>query len=327
MGMERHAVALDGPAERMPELRAAPAPRPGGARARTNPRTQFSLLIVRGDGARVLRLNFPRPVVTGTFVVLAVCMAVLGVLVGDWVQLRELTREAKTFSRQITDQRATIDSFNRRVAELRKEMVGWRELHARIWEPFGPELTPGRRDRGIGGGAREADRSPASLHPQDEIERLAESVVEQGDNLRALDRLMTRAGKALAALPSRWPVRGAVNSEFGNRLSPWTQVTEFHGGLDINANQGTPVRAPAAGTVTFAGAQPEYGILVIVEHDNDVRSMYGHLSKTSVKQGDWVQRGGVIGFSGNTGRSSGPHLHYEILVKGQPVNPRAYLWD
>jgi len=135
------------------------------------------------------------------------------------------------------------------------------------------------------------------------------------------------ARSAILLIPSRWPVRGGVNSEFGNRLSPWTQVTEFHNGLDINANQGTPVRAPAAGTVTFAGAQPEFGILVIIEHENDVRSMYGHLSKTSVKQGDWVQRGGVIGFSGNTGRSSGPHLHYEILVKGQPVNPRAYLWD
>src|SRR6184192_365613 len=280
--MERHAVALDGPAERTPELRAAPAPRPGGARARTNPRTQFSLLIVRGDGARVLRLNFPRPVVTGTFVALAVCMAVLGVLVGDWVQLRELTREAKTFSRQITDQRATIDSFNRRVAELRKEMVGWRELHARIWEPFGPELTPGRRDRGIGGGAREADRSPASLHPQDEIERLAESVVEQGDSLRALDRLMTHAGKALAALPSRWPVRGGVNSEFGMRQSPWTSGTEFHSGLDIRAQHGTPIRAPAGGVVNVAGTYQEYGVTVIVDHGQDIKSLYGHLSQALV---------------------------------------------
>ena len=295
---------------------------------------QFSLLIVRGDGTKVVRFNFTRPVARGAFAALALAVSVVGTLATDWVQLRELTREARTFARQIAEQHATIDSFNRRVVDLRQEIVGWRELHARIWEPFGPELTPGARDKGIGGGGVKV---AARIAPGDEIagriavgaelERLAESVKEQGDNLRALDRLMARAGKALAALPSRWPVRGGVNSEFGNRLSPWTQVTEFHNGLDINANQGTPVRAPAAGTVTFAGAQPEYGILVIVEHDNDVRSMYGHLSKTSVKQGDWVQRGGVIGFSGNTGRSSGPHLHYEILVKGQPVNPRAYLWD
>ncbi len=290
-------------------------------------RDRFSLLIVRGDGARVARFNFSRPVATGAFVTFVVCVSVLGGLVGDWVQLRELTREAKTFSRQIADQRATIDAFNRRVAELRTEMAGWRELHARIWEPFGPELTPGKRARGIGGGSIVADRPATQLNPRDELERLADSVAEQGENLRALDRLMARAGKALAALPSRWPVRGSVNSEFGNRLSPWTKVTEFHGGLDISAEMGTQVRAPAAGTVVFAGVQPEYGTTVILEHANDIRSIYGHLSKAAVKPGDHVERGGVIGLTGNTGRSSGPHLHYEILVKGHSVNPRAYLWD
>ncbi len=290
-------------------------------------RNQYSLLVVRGDGARVLRFNFPRPVAVGAFAMLAIFVSVLGALVGDWVQLRELTREAKTFSQQLADQRVTIDSFNRRVAELRKEMTGWRELNTRIWEPFGPELAPGGRARGIGGGSLQADRAPAALNPRDELERLAESVAEHGDNLKALDRLMARAGKALAALPSRWPVRGAVNSEFGNRLSPWTKVTEFHSGIDISAQQGTQVRAPAAATVAFAGLQPEYGLTVILDHGNDIRSIYGHLSKLGVKTGDRIDRGALLGLSGNTGRSSGPHLHYEILVKGQSVNPRAYLWN
>ena len=290
-------------------------------------RKQYSLLVFRGDGVRVLRFNFPRPAAVGLFFVVAVAVSVVGALVGDWVQLRELTREAKTFSRQIAEQRTTIDGFNRRVAELRQEMTGWRELHVRIWEPFGPELTPGGRDRGIGGGSIPPDRLPGRLSPKDELARLSEAVIEQGEHLRALDRLMSRAGKALAALPSRWPVRGAVNSEFGTRLSPWTKVTEFHGGLDIRAEKGTPVRAPAAGTVTFAGTQPEYGITVIVDHGQDIRSVYGHLSRLAVKQGDRVERGGTLGMTGNTGRSSGPHLHYEVLVKGQPVNPRAYLWD
>ncbi|MBI2159708.1 MAG: M23 family metallopeptidase [Candidatus Rokubacteria bacterium] len=290
-------------------------------------RKQYSLLVVRGDGVRVLRFNFPRPAVVGVFVVVAVAVSVLGALVGDWVQLRQLTREAKTFSRQIAEQRTTIDGFNRRVAELRQEMTGWGALHARIWEPFGPELTPGGRGRGIGGGSIPPDRLPARLSTKDELARLADAVMEQGENLRALDRLMSRAGKALAALPSRWPVRGAVNSEFGTRLSPWTKETEFHGGLDIRAEKGTPVRAPAAGTVTFAGTQPDYGITVIVDHGQDIRSVYGHLSRLAVKQGDRVERGGTLGMTGSTGRSSGPHLHYEVLVKGQPVNPRAYLWD
>jgi murein DD-endopeptidase MepM/ murein hydrolase activator NlpD len=271
----------------------------------------------------VVRFNFTRPTARGAFVGLAVTLAVVGALAGDWANLRELTREARTFARQIAAQRETIDSFNRRVAELRQEMTGWRELHARIWEPFGPELTPGARDKGIGGAIKVADQVSA----KDELARLTETVTEQGENLRALDRLMARAGKALAALPSRWPVRGGVNSEFGNRLSPWTRVTEFHSGLDINAQPRTPIRAPAGGTVTFAGTQAEYGITITLDHGQEVRSIYGHLAQVAVKHGERVERGQLIGYTGNTGRSSGPHLHYEILVKGRSVNPRAYLWN
>jgi len=160
-----------------------------------------------------------------------------------------------------------------------------------------------------------------------EPERLsADAAVGLVDTFVSMEKLVA-AGKALAALPSRWPVRGGVNSEFGNRVSPWTRVTEFHSGLDINAQPRTPVRAPAGGTVFFAGAQPEYGNTVILDHGQEVRSLYGHLSQIGVKQGERVERGQVIAYSGNTGRSSGPHLHYEILVKGHSVNPRAYLWD
>ena len=162
---------------------------------------------------------------------------------------------------------------------------------------------------------------------RDELERLAESVAEQGESLKALDRLVFRAGKALAALPSRWPIRGAVNSEFGMRQSPWSSGSEFHSGIDIRAQHGTPIRAPAGGVVTIAGTYQEYGITVILDHGQDIKSVYGHVSKTNVKPGERVERGTVVGWSGNTGRSTGAHLHYEILVKGQSVNPRAYLWD
>jgi murein DD-endopeptidase MepM/ murein hydrolase activator NlpD len=165
------------------------------------------------------------------------------------------------------------------------------------------------------------------LSPQDEVARLAESLAEETRSLRILDALMARAARMLAAIPNRWPVRGAVNSEFGTRLSPWTKTAEFHGGMDIRAERGTPVQAPANGTVTIAGPHAEYGLTVILDHGNDIRSIYGHLSKVRVKVGDRVERGVELGLTGNTGRSSGPHLHYEVLVKGQAVNPRTYLWD
>jgi murein DD-endopeptidase MepM/ murein hydrolase activator NlpD len=290
-------------------------------------RRQFSLLIVRGDGSRVIRFNFPRPAALAAFFAIATSVVSIGVLFHDWVELRQLTVEARTFKQQIADQQAAIDSFNRRVVELRQEMTSWRDLHARIWEPFGPELQPGGRDRAIGGGALRPDRVTGRLSPRDELERLAESVTEQGESLKALDRLVARAGKALMALPSRWPIRGAVNSDYGMRQSPWAQGTEFHSGIDIRAQHGTPIRAPAAGNVTIAGNYQEYGITVMLDHGQDIKSIYGHLSKTNVKMGDRIERGTVLGWSGNTGRSTGAHLHYEILVKGQSVNPRAYLWD
>ena len=306
---------------------AAAVASPRRKRSRLSRRSQFSLLIVRGDGARVIRFNFSRPTALGAGIALAVMISVTGALVSDWKHLRNEYRDAAALHAQIAEQRATIDAFNGRASELRKEMGSWRDLHARIWEPFGPELSPGGKDRGIGGGTPAKEPIGASLSPMDEVNRLGDAVKEQTQRLTALERLMARAGKAVAALPSRWPVRGAVNSEYGNRRSPWSTDTEFHSGLDIKADRGTPIYAPANGTVILAGTHQEYGTAIILDHGQDVRSLYGHLSRLNVQPGQRVERGGVIGWTGNTGRSSGPHLHYEILVRGHAVNPRAYLWD
>lgn len=292
----------------------------------TRQRGQFSLLIVRGDGERVLRFNFARSAALGAAVSLAVSISFVGLLIGDWLKLKELTREAVTFANTIAQQRATIEATNHKLAQLRKEVGSWREMHARIQEAFGPDVGRGSRDKGIGGATTGPERF-ATVAPADELHRLAETIKEEGESLRALDRLMARASKALATLPSRWPVRGSVNSEYGRRPSPWTQSLEFHSGIDIKAQMGTPVHAPAAGTVVVAGPAHEYGTAVVIDHGQDIRTLYGHLSKVSVRVGQKVERGTLLALSGNTGRSSGPHLHYEIFLKGAPVNPRAYLWD
>jgi murein DD-endopeptidase MepM/ murein hydrolase activator NlpD len=291
----------------------------------TRQRAQFSVLIVRGDGERVVRFNFARSAALGAAVTFAVMISFVGLLIGDWLKLKELTRESVTFANTIAQQRATIEATNHKLAQLRKEVGSWREMHARIQAAFGPDAGRGNGDKGIGG-ATSSERLP-TVAPADELNRLAETIKEEGESLRALDRLMARAAKALATLPSRWPVRGSVNSEFGRRNSPWTQSVEFHSGIDIKAQMGTPVHAPAAGTVVVAGPAHEYGTAVMIDHGQDIKTLYGHLSKVSVRPGQKVERGTLLAFSGNTGRSSGPHLHYEIFVKGQPVNPRAYLWD
>ncbi|MBI4590465.1 MAG: M23 family metallopeptidase [Candidatus Rokubacteria bacterium] len=289
---------------------------------------RFNLLIVHGDGTRVLRLNFPRWIAYTGLALLALAVSTLGAIYGDYISLKRQFGQVAALQRQVVEQQALIDSFHRRTAEVRTEISTWRDLHVKIWEPFGPEAGPTKKGTGIGGGepvrtAFTGDRVALSQ----EVDLLSAIVNEEGQSLRALERFLAKAGRALAALPSRWPVRGAVNSEFGQRLSPWTAAREFHSGIDISSERGTPVKAPAPGTVVFAGSQAEYGQTVILDHGNDVKSLYGHLQKIQVTQGQRVERGQVIALSGNTGKTSGPHLHYEILVKGQAVNPRGFLWD
>src|SRR5438874_1998048 len=179
---------------------------PGGRRRSVNRRRrQFSLLVMRGDGVRMVRFNFARPLAVAGFVALAGIVSVMGALIGDWIQLRQLTRESVTFAAQIAEQRKTIDDFNHRVADLRKEVGAWRELHARIQEPFGPDVGRGGRDRGIGGATTASARPASGVSPSDELNRLSETIMQEGENLRALDRLMARADGVLR--PLRAPVR------------------------------------------------------------------------------------------------------------------------
>jgi murein DD-endopeptidase MepM/ murein hydrolase activator NlpD len=233
-------------------------------------------------------------------------------------------------SSRLADQTALIDLYQRRLRELRAEVDGWRDVQAKIWAPFGPDAGPAKLGPGIGGGTSASALDAGSSGREDvrdELALLAGRVKEEGDNLRSLERFLSRAGKLLASLPSRWPLRGPINSAFGRRLSPWATNAEFHSGLDIGAAIGTVIRAPAPGTIVFAGRHPEYGITLVIEHGNDTKSLYGHLSRINVAADQKVERGQVIALTGNTGRSSGPHLHYEVQVKGQPVDPSSYLWE
>ena len=289
---------------------------------------RFNLLIVHGAGTRVLRLNLPRWVLYSALALATLAVSTLGAIFGDYVSLKRQFGQVAALQEQVAEQRALIDSFHRRIAEVRGEVSSWRALHAKIWEPFGPEMGPAKKGTGIGGGEPVRAAFPGDrVALTQELNLLTATVNEEGQSLRALERFMVKAGRVLAALPSRWPVRGGVNSEFGRRLSPWTGAPEFHSGIDISAERGTPVKAPAPGAVVFMGSQAEYGNTVIIDHGNDLKSLYGHLQKIQVAPGQKVERGQVIAFSGNTGKTSGPHLHYEILVKGQAVNPRGYLWD
>ncbi|MCS7239684.1 MAG: M23 family metallopeptidase [Candidatus Bipolaricaulota bacterium] len=122
-----------------------------------------------------------------------------------------------------------------------------------------------------------------------------------------------------------WPVRGTISSTFGPRIHPIYGVPSFHTGIDIAVPEGTPVRAAAAGTVSFAGWEEGFGLLVVIDHGDGYKSYYGHLSKLLTSTGQKVLAGETIALSGNTGLSTGPHLHFEVRYSDSPVDPRPLL--
>jgi murein DD-endopeptidase MepM/ murein hydrolase activator NlpD len=125
--------------------------------------------------------------------------------------------------------------------------------------------------------------------------------------------------------PSLWPVTGAISSSFGGRSDPFSGEGAFHTGVDLQATSGTPVHVTADGVVENAGWSGRYGKLVVIDHGNGLETYYAHLSQFMVIPGQEVRRGDVIAFSGSTGHATGPHMHYEVRLKGMPVNPYRYL--
>jgi murein DD-endopeptidase MepM/ murein hydrolase activator NlpD len=295
----------------------------------SRPRGGFTVVLVHGGGSRMLHVGCPRWLLWAGLTLILLGGAVLAGTWLDYFALKRAQLLATTLERRVEEQRVVLEGFEQRVAEINREVAGWQAAHARVWSTFGP--APGNAGKGTGmGGAVAvlplvfASEGPAL--PQ-QLAYLTSAVSESGQSLRTLGRFMERTRSTLLAIPFRWPVRGPLNSRFGQRESPWTGQLEYHRGLDISAGRGTPVYAPADGTVFFAGYGGEYGNVVILDHGNGLRSLYGHLQAARVKHAERVARGQLIALTGNTGRTSGPHLHYEIHVRGQAVDPRQFLWE
>ena len=180
--------------------------------------------------------------------------------------------------------------------------------------------------------ARPAAGGALEDYPENDPRVVEEEMQALGNRLQAINLSFESIGQAwqekskvLACTPSLRPVSGFFSDGFGWRKDPITGERAFHEGLDIVAETGTAVRAPADGIVVAAGRNSTYGKAVDLSHVYGLATRYGHLSAIMVRPGDKVKRGDVIGRVGSTGRSTGPHLHYEVFKEGRQVNPRRYL--
>jgi len=165
----------------------------------------------------------------------------------------------------------------------------------------------------------------------EKIDIIAKQTAIQSRSLDDIINLAKGKEKLLSAIPAIQPVKNEslkhMASGYGYRSDPFTKIKKFHSGMDFSVNVGTPIYATGDGRVTRANNQLSgYGNLIEVEHGYGYQTRYAHLSKYNVKQGQTVKRGDIIGYAGSTGRSSGPHLHYEVHYKGDPVNPINYYY-
>ena len=186
-------------------------------------------------------------------------------------------------------------------------------------------VLPGETSQSAGSSSLTEQERVASI--KDGIDWLSKEATIQEQSLQELSLAAEQKSSRWAATPSIWPVKGWVTSGFGPRVSPFTEKPAWHDGLDIGAAANAPVQAPAQGRVTAVGFDPKLGNLVKVDHGFGIETLYGHLAKALVKEGQRVKRGEVVGLVGSTGLATGPHLHYMVKVHGQALDPVKYILE
>jgi len=304
-------------------------------------RKRYRISVATADrpGAKQIEIGLP------LLCLLAVtATALLGAtLYGSWTALQAVWKaddyraEVEQLQEQNQAQAFHIQQFDDRLARLNQQMERLQNFYAKLkilanldlQEPQNPSIATGGPQpdtREINMYLEESlKRQIQRVHwEMEELQMLAEI---QERNAYKVERFFDSQRSLLASTPTIWPVRGWITSAFGQRVSPFTGRLQMHEGLDICARPGTPVKATAEGVVIYSGWKSDFGKLVTIDHGYGYRTRYGHLSKIYVKNGERVKRGETVGAVGSTGRSTGPHLHYEVKVRGLPVNPKTYLLD
>lgn len=234
----------------------------------------------------------------------------------------------------VQEQKTQILSLANKIQALEKDLQRIRDFDSKLRVMINLDQEKRSSVTSVGG-AEGADFAEGYLpmHRQELLARKMHNFLQQLNTEARLEEVrqeellhVIRTNQDLwAATPSIWPTEGWVSSSFGYRSSPFTGKREFHKGIDMSAPIGTPIYAPAKGVITQAGRDGGYGLCITISHGSGMTTRYGHLHSIPVKAGKTVTRGELIGYVGNSGRSTGPHLHYEVRLNGVPVNPIRYV--
>ena len=253
----------------------------------------------------------------------------------DYIQVKKKAFELARLRQETQSQKSQLHFFSAKVEDLEKQLSKLKDFDKKI--RILANLERGQETNalmGMGGPSPSDIRDKLKMEKDDQgliqqmrtdIERLQSEAISQEVSLSELEKKLQASKEILIHTPSIWPTLGWVTSGFGFRTNPFTGLTQMHEGVDISNRVGTLILAPAEGIISDIGNDLVHGRIVVISHGFAMTSRYSHLSKVLVKTGQKVKRGDKVAEVGMTGKTTGPHLHYEVRLNGIPVNPMRYI--
>jgi murein DD-endopeptidase MepM/ murein hydrolase activator NlpD len=304
-------------------------------------RNKLSFVILSNTGAPAKQVCLSKSSIWLFCLAVVVCLSVVGYVVYDYYNLKQTTEQLQLSEATITAQmneiqaqRKQIQQFSNEINTLKEKIVALNQFETKIRIIANIERTNlAQNIFGVGGSIPEDldaqipikekhNSLMREMHSQ--IDQLSLASANQQESFESLLKDLEDQQNLLASTPAIRPVRGWTTSKFGYRISPFTGRREFHKGYDIAAKQGDPILATAEGVVTFVGRKGLLGNAIVVDHGHGMVTLYAHCDKILKKRGEKVKRWESIATVGSTGRSTGPHVHYQVNLNGIPVNPEKY---
>ena len=310
---------------------------------------RITLIMIPDQTKKVRQFRIPSALIKIGFLASLSAFSVLGFLLFDYLELRSIRSQHHRLIAENQHLKGEAQILMGHLEEVKHSLRRVQDYTSKLSDLVNFRVKKVSRKTGIGPLTNEEFKQATSSTNDDQktenliplginidklilrpvfegLSTIGRRSTRQAVELQHLLSTLSQKKSLLSSIPSISPVRGWVTSKFGYRISPFTGKRALHKGIDIAAPVGTPIRAPADGVAIFSGAKAGFGNFVMIAHyGSGIVTGYGHNSQNMVRAGQKVSRGDQIGSVGMTGRSTGPHLHYEVWVNGQPTNPRKFI--
>ena len=294
-----------------------------------------TILFLPGGSNKVRKINVPnRLILIFTSIIFLITLGI-GWLITDYRKIKTQIPELNYLKEENRVQKVQLIALSKRINQINQKMAKLQEFNHKLRVMTNTGAS-GEKDQFLGLGGSNISTLQSNYQLEEAHKGLIHQMHRSLENLETeiavsyisqaeLSNFLKEQKSILAGTPSVRPTDGWFSSGFGYRISPFTNQKEFHKGLDIATRIGTPIIAPADGLVVVVGREGNLGRMIAINHGYNIITRYGHLHKSLVKKGQNVKRGQIIAEVGSSGRCTGPHLHYEVLLSGVPVNPLRYI--